>query len=45
VYSYRCSGSSCVIDTIYRALVYNMKYSRKFIGLVVIGRSINDIVH
>jgi hypothetical protein len=45
LYSYRCSGGSCVIDTIHRALVYNMKYSRKLIGLVMIGRSINDIVH
>jgi hypothetical protein len=42
LYSYRCSGGSCVIDTIHKALVYNMKYSRKLIGLVMIGRSIND---
>jgi hypothetical protein len=34
-----------VIDTIHRGLVYDMKYSRKLIGIVMIGRSINDIVH
>jgi hypothetical protein len=39
------SDFCCVIDTIHRGLVYDMKYSRKFIGIVMIGRSINDIVH
>jgi hypothetical protein len=45
LYSYRCSGGSCMVTIPTGPRVHSMKYSCKLVGLVMIGRSINDIVH